>query len=150
MDGLRHSTSRAEALQLAALILEWFRNTTLTLVTTDCCKSSQLIPLERAVMFSMSDSTLTELKSSPSRMHFESHSLRSSNASEGNQNTRAHTRAHAHTHRCCTQRIDYFFTCPYPVLHLQHIFHLHGKTPVFSPSLFQKKQVEDGVHTSHK
>ena len=111
-DGLRHSTSRAAALHLATLMLEWFQSTTLTQVTTDYCKSSQLFLLEIPFTFSTTDSTVTELKSSPSRMHFEYYSLCSSNASEGNQNV------HTHTHGCCTQRTDYFFTCPYPVLKL--------------------------------
>jgi hypothetical protein len=80
---------------LAALVLESFRNTTVTPVTTDYCKSSQRILPELVVMFSISNSTLTELKSSPSRIHSESHSLPSSKATKV---TKMHTHTHIHTH----------------------------------------------------
>jgi hypothetical protein len=141
-DGLRHSTSRAAALLLATLMLEWFRSTTLTQVITDYCKSSQLILLELAFTFSTTDSTLTELKSSPSRMHSESHSC-SSNASEGNQNVHKHTGA-------ALRELIISLHVHIQFYHVQHIFNLHQKTPMFSPSLVQTKQVEDGVRMSHK
>lgn len=109
-------------------MLEWLQNKTLSLVTTEWCKFSQPILLEHAFVFIIWERTLNEFKSSPSRMHFESHTLSSSNVSKDNQN--AHTRS---------ENWIFLYMSVSSFTIATH-FQVTRENSVFSPSTFQEKK----------